>query len=144
MSELQVKGIIGTCVTVFTYLIGCINILVIVVAILMILDYISGLGAAFVRQDLSSRKSLIGVFKKLGYLTILLLAFLLDLSIIYLVDTVGYTFPSQGIFGIITSVWLIGSEGLSVLENLDEIGVKIPKKLSQAFGKMSKEGDGEA
>jgi len=47
---------------VFAYLVGCLSELVIILVLLMIFDYITGVMAAFARKDLASWKGVIGIF----------------------------------------------------------------------------------
>ena len=44
--------------------------------------------------------------------------------------------PFKGTFGIATTIWLIGNEGISITENLGVIGVPLPPFLTQAFRKL--------
>jgi len=44
-------------------------------------------------------------------------------------------------FGIATTLWLIGTEGMSIIENLGVIGVPIPKFLKPAFSKLKNQAE---
>jgi len=90
-------------------------------------DYLAGLGAAFVGKRLDSSVGIKGIVKKLGYFMLVAVANLLDLL---LGDTVGYTEP---IIRTACTWWLLGVEGLSILENLGEIGAPIPPVLLDAL-----------
>lgn len=90
-------------------------------------DYLAGLGAAFVGKRLDSSVGIKGVIKKLGYFMLVAVANLLDLLFC---DAVGYTEP---IIRTACTWWLLGVEGLSILENLGEIGAPIPPVLLDAL-----------
>ncbi len=137
----EVKGLFTLIVTVFSYLTGRVNELVVVLSFLMILDYITGVAAAFVEERLESRKSLIGIIKKIGYMALLAIAFFIDFVILFLSDNTGVILPLSGLFGIGTCCWLIGTEGLSILENLSKIGVPFPSFLSKAFTQLKDSSD---
>jgi toxin secretion/phage lysis holin len=138
MDEKEVKGLIGLIVGVFSYLTGRINELVVVLVAFMILDYIFGVAAAFVEKRLESRKSFIGIIKKVGYMALLAMAFFIDYVILYMAETAGITLPIKGLFGIATCCWLIATEGLSILEKLNMIGVPYPPFLKKAFTRLRK------
>ena len=126
--ETGIKGTIAAVTGVIAYLAGCLNELVIILVILMIFDYITGVMAAFVRKDLASWKGVVGILKKVSFMLLVTLGFLLDFIISYLMqEKAGATFSTGGMFGIATTLWLIGTEGMSIIENLGVIGVPIPK-----------------
>lgn len=140
--ETGIKGTIGAVTGVFAYLVGCMSELVVALVILMIFDYITGVMAAFARKDLASWKGVIGIFKKVSFMLLVTLGFLLDFIISYLVqEKAGATFSTGGIFGIATTLWLIGTEGMSIIENLGAIGVPIPKFLRPAFSKLKNQAE---
>jgi len=140
--ETTVKGTIGAITGVFAYLVGCLSELVIILVILMIFDYITGVMAAFVRKDLASWKGVVGILKKVSFMLLVTLGFLLDFAISYLMqEKAGTAFSTGGIFGIATTLWLIGTEGMSIIENLGAIGVPIPKFLKPAFSKLKNQAE---
>lgn len=140
--ETTVKGTIAAATGVFAYLAGCMSELVVALVMLMIFDYITGVMAAFVRKDLASWKGVIGILKKVSFMLLVTLGFLLDFIISYLVqEKAGATFSTGGIFGIATTLWLIGTEGMSIIENLGAIGVPIPKFLKPAFSKLKNQAE---
>ena len=98
-----------------------------VLIFMMVMDYISGMAAAWVTKTLSSRVGLVGIIKKLLYLLIVCVGCVID-YLIYLVGSeMGVSRPSGHFVGLIVIVWLIVNEGISILENLGEAGLpKIP------------------
>ena len=140
--ETTVKGTIAAVTGVIAYLAGCLNELVIILVLLMILDYVTGVIAAFARKDLASWKGVVGILKKVSFMLLVTLGFLLDFVISYLMqEKAGTAFSTGGMFGIATTLWLIGTEGMSIIENLGVIGVPIPKFLKPAFSKLKNQAE---
>jgi toxin secretion/phage lysis holin len=97
----------------------------ILVAVVTI-DYITGLGAAFVGKRLDSRIGGRGIIKKVGYFVLVALAHLLDRG-------TGMAAP---VLQTATIWFLIANEGISITENLGEIGVPIPQSLQNALRRL--------
>ena len=104
----------------------------ILVAVVTI-DYITGLGAAFVGKRLDSRIGGRGIVKKVGYFVLVALAHLLDTG----------TGMSAPVLQTATIWYLVANEGLSITENLGEVGVPIPDRLRQALAVLQDKYDGE-
>lgn len=105
----------------------------------LIFDYATGVIAAYFRKDLESWKGIKGILKKFSFMLLVLLGFFLDYVVTYLVQRVGLQITTGGLFGIATTCWLIGTEGISIIENLGVIGVPIPGFLKPAFTKLKEE-----
>lgn len=132
----SLKGAIAVIAGVVGYLADCFSELVVVLVFLMIFDYITGIMAAYFRKDLESGRGIKGIFKKFAFMLLVLLGFFLDFVVGYLVQKVGLKITTGGLFGIATCCWLIGTESLSIIENLGHIGVPIPVFLKGAFTKL--------
>lgn len=140
-ADVKVKGIAAVITGVTGYLINCFSELVVILILLMLVDYITGVIAAFFKKELSSWKGLQGILKKFSFMLLVALGFLLDFVITYLIDKMGLNFSTSGIFGIATTCWLIGNEGLSILENAAVIGLPIPPFLKPALSKIKETAD---
>lgn len=88
-------------------------------------DILTGYLKAIKKKEINSSISRDGFIKKLGWITALLFAFLIK----YLVDV--------ELFLIITHVVCIATEGISIYENLGEIGINL--KFKKYFEKLNKE-----
>ena len=97
----------------------------ILVAVVTI-DYIAGLGAAFVGKRLDSRVGIRGIVKKVGYFVLVTLAHLMDKG----------TGMSAPVLQTATIWYLVANEGISITENLGEIGVPIPQSLQNALRRL--------
>lgn len=118
----------------------------IVLAAVMLADYVTGMTAAWVTGTLSSRTGVLGIVKKIGYLFAVGVAVVVDYIIHTAAVGTGMDLGSFHIFGLIVTVWLILNECISILENLDEIGVPLPGFLVAIVKKLKKstEKTGEA
>ena len=134
--ETGIKGTIAAVTGVIAYLVGCLNELVIILVLLMILDYVTGVIAAYFKKELSSWRGLRGILKKFSFMLLVILGFLIDFVAMHLMEKTGVQFDTHGIFGIATTCWLIGNEGLSILENTAIIGLPIPPFLKPALAKL--------
>lgn len=114
----------------FSALAGWLGILAIPVLILVlcnVIDYGTGLAASSYRgQKIDSYKSFRGIAKKICMWLLVALGAMIDWLIIYAGDTIGVTIPVTFLIACIVAVWLIASEIISILENMVDIGVKIP------------------
>src|SRR5690606_6972278 len=86
----------------------------------IILDWITGMLSAIGSGSLSSKVGHRGVLKKLAYFLMVGFAHLVD---VYVMQESDYKFRTIAI------VLILANEGISILENLSELGVPIPKRL---------------
>lgn len=91
----------------------------------MIIDYITGMTGAYIAGQLSSKIGLRGIVKKLCYMCAVAVGVGADYICSAAIENVGIT-TDVCFFGLLVTVWLILNEMLSILENLDEIGVPVP------------------
>lgn len=123
----------------------------ILLILLMIADYISGMLAAkkeaIEHSDdseygWSSKKSIIGIYKKVGYILTVLVAVSSDYIIFKVIDEIGITYKTNTMFGLLVIIWLILNELLSILENAGRMGVNLSpfliKVLSETKNKIEK------
>ena len=66
MEQLKIKGILATFTTVVSYALNCFTELVAILVLLMLIDYLTGITAAYYRKDLQSSVGLRGIVKRLG------------------------------------------------------------------------------
>lgn len=118
---------------------------IMLLTILMITDYISGMLAAK-KEALdypdnknygwNSKKSLIGIYKKVGYLLLILVGISTDFILFRFSKQIGIKFEHNTIFGLMVSVWLIINELLSILENAGRMGAKLPSFLNKVLAEL--------
>jgi toxin secretion/phage lysis holin len=104
----------------------------------LITDYITGMVSAGMKGEISSKRGWNGIIKKLCYGIAVAIGFGVDYMVSYLAKTVGLQIAIPAFFGILVTVWLIMNEWVSILENLAEIGVPLPKFLLKALEVIGK------
>ena len=114
----------------FSFLMGSIDNLLIMLLIIMAIDYLTGICKAIVNKKLNSIVGVKGIIKKVGYLLIVALAVLID-------KIMG----DAGAIRILVIYFFIANEGISILENWGKMGLPLPKKLKQIFEQLKNEGD---
>lgn len=88
--------------------------------ILMILDIGTGIGKAIKNKNLWSRKALFGYSRKIFIFFIIILANIIDQLL-----------SLNGGLIVLTIFFYIANEGLSIVENCAQMGVLIPKEISE-------------
>lgn len=118
----------------FTALIGMVSsllgVLFIPVMLLVgtnVIDYVTGLMASQNRgEKVKSYKSIRGIMKKVCMWLLVVVGAIIDQLLKYSAETIGITLPFTFLVACIVAIWLICNELLSILENISDIGVKLP------------------
>lgn len=114
--------------TTIIYLFDGVDVAMTCLLIAIVIDYISGLIKAYECRVLSSKIGFRGILKKVGVLLVVMLAVLID-------RVTGET----GAIRTLVIYYFVANEGLSIVENLAEAGIPIPKALKKALKAMKKE-----
>lgn len=97
--------------------------------VLMVMDYISGMLAAYInpRLALNSQKGFRGIARKVYMLIIIALAHKIDMAL--------------GVSGVcVIATWFyIGNEGLSIVENAAKAGVPVPDKIQESLEQLARQ-----
>ena len=101
--------------------------------ILNILDYITGVVKAIVKKVENSNKGIIGIVKKVCYWILIVVAFLISYLLMELCSKLNINLDFIIFFGWFTLACLIINETRSIIENLTEIGIKVPKFLKSGL-----------
>lgn len=98
----------------------------------MLIDYVSGVIAAYINPALSlnSQRGFRGILKKIMILLLVSLGHVLD------------TAMHQQIICIAVTYFFLGNEGLSIVENAAKAGVPIPAKLRDRLEQLAEEKEG--
>lgn len=116
-------GIFG----VFSSLFGVLAIPILLMIGVNLTDYITGLLASpYRKEDINSYKSIHGIIKKVGMWLLVVVGAMVDELLIYTSETIGITLPFTFLVACIVAVWIICNEIISILENIKDMGVKIP------------------
>ena len=100
-----------------------------VLVLFVVLDYITGLVAAYGEQNLNSRVGFRGIAKKILLFVPIAVAYWLDMLL------------GQKILRSLAIFFYIANEGLSMMENLGRAGVPFPEQIQEALEQLK--GDGE-
>lgn len=103
---------------VHAYLFGSVKFLDLL-AVLMVLDILTGVIKAIKDKRLRSRNALYGYARKVGVFFIIILANIIDVIL-----------ALNGAVAFVTVLFYIANEGLSIIENLAQIGVKVPSVIA--------------
>lgn len=109
-------------------LFGVLAVPVILMVTCNIVDYISGLMASTYRsQDINSYKSIRGIMKKVCMWLLVIVGAVIDYLIAYAGDVMGHALPFTFLVSCIVAIWLICNEIISILENIKDMGVAVPR-----------------
>ena len=117
-----ISTIIGILCAYLFYIFGNIDTNLKYLIIVIIFDFVSGLGRAYIKKEVNSSVGLKGVFKKTCYFIIV------SISVI-----VGNILEMGLLLRNIVIYSLIFNEIISIIENCGEIGVKIPNILLKSL-----------
>ena len=122
-------------------LLGEWNVFLTVLAIMMLLDYVTGLIVAWRGKSpksetggVSSKVGFDGLIKKAFIMVVVLVATLLDTAI----GNATHVFQTAAV------LYYIANEGISILENTALMGVQYPKFVIKALETMREKNDGQA
>lgn len=108
----------------------------IIMLIAMAIDYITGLIKAYIQKELSSKKGIIGIFKKFAYILVVVVGIIADyLCKLFIAEfDINFTFTIP--IALLLAIWLTINELISILENLNAINVPMPKFLQTLISKL--------
>ncbi|MGE6515971.1 phage holin family protein [Lysinibacillus sphaericus] len=118
-------SVIGGITAWIIYLIGGVDELIRALTILMAIDFTLGLMVAWLIKDVDSRKAFKGLLKKTAMILMVVAAVQLDNA------TESGDFMRNAMI-----LFLIGMEGISMVENLGHLGIKVPRFLQNAFTQL--------
>ena len=126
-----INYISSTILTTIIYYLGGLDMALKTLLILMILDYITGICKSIINKKVNSVIGLKGIIKKVGYLIIVALSFLLD-------GMVGDT----GAIRNLVVYFFVANEGISILENWGAMGLPLPLKVMEVLEQLKRENGG--
>lgn len=104
--------------------------------VVMMVDYITGVSAAWKLGQLNSRVGALGVLKKFSYIAIVVVGCSLD----YLISMVGGQISGEAVafraIGLVVICWLLTNELISILENVARLGGPIPPFLEPLLKRL--------
>ena len=132
--EIHLGTITGMVGAMGTYLFGAFDSVIECLVFAMVVDYITGLAAAYINPGLmlDSHKGFRGILKKVFILTLVAFTHKLDLAL-----------HAQAAVCTMTTWFFIGIEGLSIIENSAKAGIPVPQKLIDTLEQLKAEKKGE-
>ena len=94
----------------------------------VILDYLTGVCVAISQKKLSSEVGAKGIAKKVSIFAIISLAHIVD----------QYLLESGDNLRVVTTCFYLANEVISILENVDDLGLPIPNRLRQILQVLAK------
>ena len=128
--ELRIMALFSAIGAAFSFLVGGVDKLISALLVFVVLDYVTGLVAAWKTATLDSKKGFEGIKRKIVMLMIVIMAHWIDACLFGI-----STCRSMVIFA------YMGNEGLSILENLDRIGYSeyIPSLVREKLAQLRTE-----
>ena len=83
------------------------------------------------KENLSSYKSIRGITKKVAMWLLVVVGVIIDELIKYSITAIGLSVPFTFLIACIVAIWLICNELISILENIADIGIKLPAFLQK-------------
>lgn len=111
------------------YLFGGLDSILIALILFIIADYISGVVASYFTKKTSSKIGFKGILKKFVILLIVGLGVILERDL-------GIPAVRE-----VVIMFFISNEGISIIENATEIGIKIPNIITNALEQVSEKGE---
>lgn len=123
------NSIVAVVATFFTYIFGGWDAALSILIIFMVLDYLTGVIYAYTVKSLNSEVGFKGLIKKCMILVVLIIGVMLDRML-------G---NGTWVFRTLVCYFYIANEGVSLLENISNLGVPIPNKVRNALEQLNKD-----
>lgn len=115
---------------------GALIVPIVILIVTIIIDYCTGMAVAWNSSDLSSKRGIKGIVKKVLYFVLVAVGMVVDWSIMYWLSTFGAGEVYKFSFGALVAFWLIMNELISILENLEALKVPVPKFLTKVIKRL--------
>lgn len=125
----RVQALVTTIMGVLSSLLGVLFVPVLLLVTCNIIDYATGLMAAPFRKDgkISSYKSFRGILKKISMWVLVIVGSLMDQMVTYTASMFGWKNPVNFLVACLVAIWLVCNEIISILENVQDVGLQLPK-----------------
>lgn len=125
-----INDVASVILTTFVYLVGGFDIAIQSLLIVMVIDYLTGIASAIYNKELSSKVGFKGIIKKFCYLLVVALSVVID-------NLLG----QSGLIRNLVIYFFVANDGLSIIENMAEMNIKLPEKLIDALEQIKKKGE---
>lgn len=124
------SNVLSVLFTTFVYLLGGFDVALQSLLIVIVIDYITGVSSAIYNKKLSSKVGLKGIIKKFCYLCIVALSVVID-------NLLG----QSGMIRSLVIYFFVANDGLSIIENMADMNIKLPKKLIESLEQIKNKGE---
>ena len=128
--KIAINNVFSVILTTFIYLLGGIDIALQSLLIVIVIDYLTGIASAIYNKELSSKMGFKGIIKKFSYLLVVALSVVIDKLL-----------GQSGLIRTLVIYFFVANDGLSIVENMAEMNIKLPKKLIDALEQIKKKGE---
>ena len=128
--KITINEVFSVILTTIIYLLGGLDIALKSLLIVMIIDYLTGVASAIYNKKLSSAIGFKGIIKKFCYLLIVALSVVID-------NLTG----QSGVIRTLVIYFLVSNDGISIIENMAELNIKLPSKLIEILEQLKKKGE---
>ena len=125
-----ISNVSSVILTTVVYLLGGVDIALQSLLIVIVIDYLTGIASAIYNKELSSKIGFKGIIKKFSYLLVVALSVVID-------NLLG----QSGLIRTLVIYFFVANDGLSIVENMAEMNIKLPKKLIDALEQIKKKGE---
>ena len=116
--------------TICSFCFGDVDVFLTTLVTMLVIDYITGLAAAYMNNELNSKIGFKGIIKKV-----------LRLIIVAAAVQVDRVTGANGYIRNTVILFFIANEGISILENAGKCGVPIPKKFLEVLEQLQEKND---
>ena len=125
------NGIVAAIGGILGYVFGDLDGFLIALLAFVVMDYLTGVIGAAIKGKLSSSVGFIGIAKKVLLFAVVGVANILDQNML----SNGQVLRDIAVF------FYIANEGISILENVEEIGMPLPKFIKDILNQLLKKGE---
>lgn len=125
-----ISNVFSVILTTIVYLLGGVDIALQSLLIAIVIDYLTGIASAIYNKELSSKIGFKGIIKKFSYLLVVALSVVID-------NLLG----QSGLIRSLVIYFFVANDGLSIIENMAQMNVKLPQKLIDTLEQIKKKGE---
>ena len=125
-----INDIVSVILTTLIYLLGGLDIALISFLLMMTFDYLTGVLSALYNKRLSSKVGFQGIIKKFGTILVVAMSIVIDRLL-----------GESNLIRTLVLYYFVANDGISIVENLAEMNIKLPKKLLEALEQIKERGE---
>lgn len=123
----NIKNTVAAIIAAFFSFFGLLAVPLLLLPLCNIIDWVTGISASRIQKVNYEREiSYAGICKKVSMYLLIIVGWVLDLLIEYVMVNMSIPFALPNIVACFVAVWLVLNELISITENIDVIGVHVP------------------